>query len=327
MADNKGRILFLEHYLAEHSDESNPITTEQLIDAVSARGYSANRNTIYSDLKTLKAEGIQIGSIRMANATGYYIKNRPFQLSELKALIDSVSSSQFISERNSNTLIRRLAELAPEMYRKDLTATAFCADRIKTDSPVAFTALDAVNKAIQKKRKLSFQYVDYLPTKEEILRHNNKVYTVSPYALIWNDGRYYVPSYDPEKDTIVSYRVDRMRNAAVVREQADRDKPFDPADYCRKTLWMYDGDLEEQEVTLLSDNKYMINLLDRFGNGIPTNAIDDLHFQTTVRVIPSYTFFAWISQFCGGIRIIGPKQVKEDYEDMLGKIIEEQKYL
>ena len=322
MGDNKGRIIFLAHYLADHADENNPITTDDLINAVSAKGYSANRSTIRSDIEALRAEGINAVGVRVANAKGYYIKNRPFRLSEIKALIDAVSSSQFVPERNSNALIRRLADMAPEMYRKDLIATAFCADRIKTDSPVAFTALDTVNKAIQRYKKLSFQYVDYLPTKEEILRHNKKKYVVSPYALLWNDGRYYVPSYDPEKDKIVSYRVDRMRSVTIVNDRADRDKPFDPVDYCKKALWMFDGDIEEQEVMLVSENRHMISLIDRFGEEISTSIVDDQHFRTIVKVIPSYTFFSWIFQFCGGIRIVGPGNVKKDYEEMLRKVLE-----
>jgi len=324
MGDNKGRIIFLAHYLADHADENNPITTDDLISAVATKGYSANRNTIHSDIEALQAEGINVTGVRVGNAKGYYIKNRPFRISELKALIDAVSSSQFIPERNSNALIRRLAGMAPEMYRKDLIATAFCADRIKTDSPVAFSALDTVNKAIQKNKKLSFQYVDYLPTKEEILRHDKKKYVVSPYALLWNDGRYYVPSYDPEKAKIVSYRVDRMRSVMMVNERADRDRPFDPVSYCRKALWMFDGDIEEQEVILVSENKHMISLIDRFGEEIPTSTVDDQHFRTIVKVIPSYTFFSWIFQFCGGIRIVGPGDVKQDYEEMLRLVLEQQ---
>ena len=57
----------------------------------------------------------------------------------------------FVPDRKGNAMIRRYSEIAPEMYRKALIATAFCADRIKTDSPMAFTALDAINKAIKHK--------------------------------------------------------------------------------------------------------------------------------------------------------------------------------
>ena len=324
MKDNKGRVIFLAKYIADHADENHPVTTEKLISAIEENGYSANRNTIRTDMEVLKEVGISITSVRVGNAKGYYLKNRPFRLSELKALTDAVSSSQFIPERNSNAMIRRLADMAPEMHRKDLIATAFCADRIKTDSPVAFAAVDTVNKAIQKKKKISFQYVDYLPTKEEILRHDRKKYTVSPYALVWNDGRYYVPSYDAEKDKIVSYRVDRMRNVMPVKERADRRLPFNPAEYSKRVLWMYDGDLEETDVILTAENRHLISLMDRFGPEIPVAQADGEHIRATVLVVPSNTFFSWVFQFGGGIRVAGPAEVKEEYEEMLRKVLEQQ---
>ena len=324
MSDNKGRIIFLEHYLLDHADENHPITTETLIKTLADHGYSANRNTVRDDIDVLQAESIEVVGVRVGNAKAYYIKNRLFKTTELKALIDSVSSSQFIPERNSNTLIKRLASMAPEHDRKDLTAMAFTADRIKTDSPVAFASLDSVYKAIQKYKKLSFQYVDYLPNKEEVLRHNRKKYVVSPYALIWDNGRYYVPSYDPEKEKIVSYRVDRMRNVMILDERADRTQPFNPAEYCKRVLKMFDGDSEEQDVILVAENRYMINLIDRFGDEIQTFQLDENRFRAIIKVIPSYTFFSWIFQFCGGIRIIGPADVKKSYEGMLQKVIEMQ---
>ena len=87
---------------------------------------------------------------------------------------------------------------------------------------------------------------------------------------------------------------------------------------------MFDGDIEEQEVILVSENKHMISLIDRFGEEIPTSTVDDQHFRTIVKVIPSYTFFSWIFQFCGGIRIVGLGDVKQDYEEMLRLVLEQQ---
>ncbi len=324
MKENKGKIIFLEHYLLDHTDENHPITTEALLQVMTENGYSITRDTLHSDISILQQEGIPVEDKRIGNAKGYYISKRSFRLSELKALIDSVSSSQCIPERNSNTLIRQLAKMAPEWYRKDLTATAFCADRIKTNSPVAFPTLDTVSKAIKHEKKLSFQYIDYLPTKEEILRHHEKTYIVSPYALIWDDGRYYAASYDPEKEKIVPYRVDRMRNVTMSNEKADLSKPFKPADYCKKRLWMYDGDSEEQEVILFSDNRHMISLIDRFGADIETSVVDDQQFRAIVRVFPSHTFFSWIFQFHGGIRIVGPENVKKEYDEMLRNVLARQ---
>lgn len=39
MGDNKGRIIFLARYIADHGDENHPVTTEELIRAVEEKGY------------------------------------------------------------------------------------------------------------------------------------------------------------------------------------------------------------------------------------------------------------------------------------------------
>lgn len=56
-------------------------------------------------------------------------------------------------------------------------------------------------------KQISFQYIDILPTKEIVLRHDGKEYKVSPQVLVWNDDRYYAPSYSEEKKFIVPWFV------------------------------------------------------------------------------------------------------------------------
>lgn len=50
MSDTKGRLLFLEHYLMEHTDEHHLLTTEELIRIYEEHGFKANRNTIRDDI-------------------------------------------------------------------------------------------------------------------------------------------------------------------------------------------------------------------------------------------------------------------------------------
>ena len=322
---HKGRILFLEQYLMDHGDEENPVTTEELISACQENGFEVNRNTIRDDRATLEQAGMEIREVRVGNGKGYYIGNRAFENTELRTLIDAVASSQFISKSRSRALIGKLAKLAPERDRKELTGTAFEAHRVKTDSQAAFSDVGAIARAIRQGRKIYFQYVDYLPTKEMILRHGEKVYSVSPRALIWSDGRYYAASYDEEKQDDVPYRVDRMRNVKVSREKADTEHPFDLENFIQYRLNMYGGKKEEEDVTLIAENHMMIHVLDRFGEEIQTEIADEGHFRARIRVCPNHTFFSWLFQFDGAASILEPEHVKEEYREMLRKAADRQK--
>ena len=78
---------------------------------------------------------------------------------------------------------------------------------------------------------------------------------------------------------------------------------------------MYDG--QACDVSLLCRNELMNYVIDRFGDDVRTETYDNEHFTATVEVSVSQTFFAWVFQFAGGIRIIGPVEVKEQYRQML----------
>ncbi len=320
----KGRLLFLEHYLQDHTDDEHTISTDELIALYLEHGFKANRNTIRDDIEILLSYGIDVIKTYKGKTRAYYLGNRIFDLAEVKTLVDAVSSSRFITSQKSEELIQKLTLLTSVHNRDNLAHSAFVADRIKTVTPSVFIFIDKIDEAIGKCKKISFQYIDYLPDKTEILRHDGKVYVVSPQAFLWNDDRYYVLSYSEEKGCIVPFRVDRMRNVEMLPDDAVIDPNFNPSEYCRSVLKMYDGAAPEQEVVLVADNKHMISVIDRFGLDIETEVLDDDHFKAVVSICPSSTFFAWVFQFCGEIRIAGPTDVREKYKGLLSKVTSEQ---
>jgi len=56
----KGRLLFLEHYLNDYTDEEHPVTAENLMRIYEENGYKANRSTIRDDIAVLQDSGIDI---------------------------------------------------------------------------------------------------------------------------------------------------------------------------------------------------------------------------------------------------------------------------
>ncbi len=323
--NTKGRLLFLEHYLLENTDENHPVTAEKLIQKYEDNGYKANRSTIRDDISVLQAFGIDVISEMAGKNKVFYIGSRLFELAEIKMLADAVASSRFITADKSEGIINKLTGLTNEHNRQQIINGAIPVNRLKTLSPGIFRTVDAVSTAITEGKKISFQYIDILPTKEIVLRHNGKEYKVSPQALVWDDDRYYAPSYSEEKNCIVPFRIDRMRNVAVLDDNAYIDPQFNIADYSKMVLQMFDGNEEERTVTLIAENRYMLNIIDRFGEDVQTEIIDSEHFSASVTVRPSSTFFAWVFRFRGGIRITAPKDVVLSYAEMLKQVMKAQK--
>ena len=58
-----------------------------------------------------------------------------------------------------------------------------------------------------------------------------------------------------------------------------------------------------------------------FGTKVKTSPVDKDHFQFDAEVSVSPTFFSWIFEFGGMIKIIGPENVKEKYSEMVQQVL------
>ncbi len=103
------------------------------------------------------------------------------------------------------------------------------------------------------------------------------------------------------------------------------DEDFNAAEYSKKVIKMFDDDLPVTQISLLCENTLMPNVVDRFGEDVETETINEEMFRAKVNVVPSSTFFGWVMQYQGGILIDAPEQVKNDYELMLSNIVIRQK--
>ena len=315
----KIRVLFLLRYLYENTDDEHSINTKELISVLSEHGFSANRKTIRDDVEMLCDAGYEILVDREGKSNAYHFGSRTFELPELKMLVDAVSSSRFISAEKSEVLIRKLTSLASRYEARELTAKIFTADRIKANNSKIFLITDLVSRAIEKKKKVSFQYYDYLPTMEKVLRNNGEVYVLSPYALIWSEDRYYLVGYSDKRETLTPFRVDRMTVPEILKEDAVENTAFNPADFTNKVIQMYSG--KEQSVTLCCKNDTMRSVIDKFGENIRADIMDAEHFSVQIQVQTSQTFYGWVFTFAGEIAIMEPESVRKEYLEIAKKVI------
>lgn len=68
------------------------------------------------------------------------------------------------------------------------------------------------------------------------------------------------------------------------------------------------------KVRLRCDNKLMNYVIDRFGDDVQTITATKTQFDAVVNISVSQTFYAWVFQFAGGMRIMSPKPVREQYK-------------
>ena len=277
--------------------------------------FGGSNKALASDIALLKDMDYDIVTIK-SSPNKYFWGNRNFEIPELKLLIDAVSSSRFITKKKSKELIRKITALASETQSSELDRHIVATGRAKTDNTQIYYFVDTISDASSQKKKIKFKYMEYNGKKEKVFLHDGEVYTLSPYVLYWNEDYYYVVGYSDKHELVSAFRVDRLHRPTVIDELAvKKPKGFNVSDYANKIFKMYDG--EETIVELECQNELMKYIIDRYGMDVDTEACTEDTFIARVPVTLSPTFFGWMFQFAGKMKIRGPETVVEEYKTML----------
>lgn len=307
------RILHLFQFLYRNTDEMNPASVADILRFWELQGICSERKQVYKDIALLQDFGVDVICIK-STQNHYFIGDRLFELPELKLLVDAVESSRFITSKKSGDLIRKLGQLTSNTQAEQLDRHIYMDGMPKPSNEAIYYIVDTIQSSIQSNQQISFQYYEYLPTKEKVLKHQGYRYQFTPYALIWNRDHYYVVGWSEKHMKLSQFRVDRMTSVEMMDQPGHQLLGFEPAEYVQKVFGMYPDDL--QMVTLFCENDVMRSIIDRFGEGVRTEVVDDDHFQAIVEVAPSPPFFGWIFTFAGKIRILKPDNVLEEMRQM-----------
>ena len=190
----KRKLLVLLEILARETDEKHPLSVPQLVEKLQEHGVVAERKSVYDDLNTLnnlpdtKYEIVQ----QRGRGGGYYMTDAPFELAELKLLVDAVYASKFITARKSKILIDKLGQFTSTYRQEELDRKVLVSGRIKsTDEKILYT-VDALHAAITAGEQVTFKYCDWNLQKRMAPRHDGQLYRVSPWVLVWENGNYYL---------------------------------------------------------------------------------------------------------------------------------------
>ena len=316
------KILYLYKILLERTDEEHYITMPEIISQLELYGITAARKALYEDIEALKLFGLDIVSSRGVNA-GYQVVNRDFELPELKLLADAVSSSRFLTEKKSAELLKKLEQLTSIYEAKQIQRQVYVTNRVKAMNERIYLNVDVIHRAIAENKKIRFRYFDYNIQKKKTYRTGFRV--CSPYALAWDDERYYLIAYYDNRQTISNFRIDRMEGVEIIDEKAvPKPDNFIVADYMNSSFSMFSG--TTQDVKLRFDNQLINAVIDRFGKNITIIADGDSHFTVRVKVKAEHPepFFGWLFQFGTMAEIIEPCELRDRYIEMLKSVTEKQ---
>ncbi len=318
--NQKLRLLYVKELLERQTDEEHAATSSDIINYLEKKGISAERKAIYDDIEALRLYGLDIIASKKG---GYYLGSRDFELAELKLLADSVQASKFITRKKSDSLIAKIEKLAGDNQAAQLHRQVYVVKRIKSMNESIYYNVDRLHKAIAVDRKISFLYFDYNVYKNRVYRKGGKRYSVSPYALIWDNENYYLVAFDDAEDKLKHYRVDKMAEIRLERnkrEGAEAFKAVDMSSYADRIFGMFTG--RERLVKIEFAERLAHAVIDRFGKEAVLVPKPEGCFSVTVSVAVSPQFFAWVFGFGAEARIAWPEDVAAQMKEYTKKVLE-----
>lgn len=332
----KFKSLIVWNLLLKRTDEDHAIGISEIKDFLEYYGIDAERHSISRDIKDLlellnKDQEVLSQERDLLNYEveydpalhGYKIVRRPYEFDDLRLLAECVRASKFISKKQEENLLSAIEGLCSEYQIAELHNEVYLIGRNKTTNKYLMGYMLTVNQAIRENRKITFKYQKYTlkDRTQQVERRKGASYVLSPFKLLINEGNYYLLAYDSKVHDMRTFRLDRMKEVAMLNEPREGDEVFSKIDlrtYTQRVFSMFGG--EQKNVTMRFITPLLDTVVERFGTEAFYAADGEKHFIVKADVEISDQFYGWISGFRKKAQIIAPPEVVEDFHSFLDDI-------
>lgn len=282
--------------LEEYSDFSHPLHQKDIMrlleenyQLVIARKALGN---VLHELEELDYD------IRYQN--GCYLEERQFTKSELHFLVDSVLSDTAMTAQQMQEVMGKLLVKESTHMRRSFSHIHMIFHVSHGENPEFFLSIELIDEAIEQNCKISFNYYSY---GLDLMLHKRRErpYIVNPYELMASNGHYYLAGNYDAYDNISHYRIDKMRNVAILKETR---KPITQIPECRngfeypkhmmEHIYMFAG--VSECVKIRFKNSIIDQIVDWFGNECRIEQVDEDVSYLYVKVNRSALKY-WLKQY------------------------------
>jgi len=334
----KYKSLVVWQYLKRRTDEDHAVKSKRIKEYLDTYKIPGDRHSISRDIDELnnlfenpikddlpKSEQLRYRIEYDAKLRGYKVSERPYKFEHLRMLAECVNAAKFITDNQANAFKSLISEFCSKYEAKELKNEVYVVGRVKTTNKHIMRYISEIHNAITQHKKISFKYLKYTLQQgaEQVERKHGETYIVSPYQLIINDGNYYLLSYNSQKQDMRTYRVDRMREVAVVDEPREGSEVFQDIDlrtYTRRVFNMFGG--SQTRVRIRFTNDMLDTVVDRFGadGEVSYFKYDARHFIVSANIEISDQFYSWICSFRKKATIISPSNVVDGMKKFISDI-------
>ncbi len=248
-------IPLLIRVLKEHASKENPLSARKISDALSAvTGLDHSEKTVLRKLQRLMALQKRIDDTvlkknlylslggRLAEVSAktpggsraqarYYFEPLLDQ-SDVDMICGTITSNRYLSQKEKEYLTARQQTLAygDRFAESDRPLPEKPAKKKDGDSSRVLRIVNRLHEAISRQIQVRILYGAYgasekKPGTVELKPKNTgKPYLLNPYALLWNDGEYYLLATHKGHENPSHFRVDRIMEAEFNRREDDASR-------------------------------------------------------------------------------------------------------
>ncbi|MBQ4249676.1 MAG: WYL domain-containing protein [Clostridia bacterium] len=254
---------------------------------------------------------------------------RDFDDSELRLLIDSLLFSKHIPYNQCKALVEKLEGLS-NVYFKVHVRHIHTMPQNLPQNPGLFLAIELLDEAISKGRKVSFKYLDYGTDKKRYPKRREdgtvREYVVSPYQMAAKEGKYYlICNYDKYND-ISNYRIDRIDDVKVLDEPV---KPFETLDgaggrfdlakYMREHVYMFSSENVRVRFRIVRD--MIVEVIDMFGMDV--RFFDETESHVTAEaVVNRSSMKQFAKSYAPDVMVLKPRDLADEVRNEARRTVE-----
>ena len=192
-----------------------------------------------------------------------FMKQKEYVPMKAKELASKVCKSLSKTDKNDYSYIHKSTEIT------------------RTNNKEFFFNIDIISEAIKNNKKIKFNYLSYNNKGKLIERLDGYRYTVSPYYLINNFGKYYLICNLDKYDEHTIFRLDFISNIELLDEDIKKisnvkslGSDFNITKYINDHVYMFGGNVITAKVLIKKD--YAITYIyDWFGKNATLHSVDD----------------------------------------------------
>lgn len=268
---HKIKLLVLWDILCKNTDENHALNTDEISELLALRGLNVSRKILVQDIATLCDNGYEVLSYKKKYHY-YYVVNRSLETAEVVMLADVINASK-LPVAQKKALVGRLTETLCTHQAESISKHIISLDKGRKGSSSFIYNVDAIERAINENKQISFLYFNYDEKHKKVYRKNGNRYTVSPAFMVWNKDNYYLLCFSKGHDDLVTYRLDKMESVKVEELEREPHPEYELFNTEEYRTQMYKELVEkanlnlrrnQTETAILKRNTYFV--LDEFAN-------------------------------------------------------------